>query len=85
MNELDSKIMAQIDVAAFFLAQENFTYDKLCWMLSQRRLIAEKDPRFNNEERIREKAAEIFFINFPYDVLCWFIAEIDILMKFGKI
>lgn len=75
----------QINVAAYYLAQKNFTYDKLCYMLAERQLIAHRDPRFREESRKREKAAEIYFQHTPYDVLCWFIAELDILIKLGKV
>ena len=84
MKELNTEIQTQINIAAFFLAQENYTYDKLCWMLAKRRLLTEKDSRYVQEDRTKEKAAEIFFLAPPYDILCWLIAELDILIKFGK-
>ena len=74
----------QINVAAYYLSQKNYTYDILCWMLAERQLIAQKDPRYANKQRVREKAAEIFFSNHPYDMLCWYIAELDILLKIKK-
>ncbi|HDZ19270.1 MAG TPA: hypothetical protein ENH75_13305 [archaeon] len=83
MNEPNHEIKSQINVAAYFLAQENFTYDKLCYMLAQRRFRAQRDARYNDEGVIRGKAAEIYFSSPPYDILCWFIAELDILIKLG--
>ena len=83
MNVSKDEIKSQVNYAAYFLAQENYTYDKLCWMLAQRRLRAQRDERYNQEGRIKEKAAEIFFESPPYDILCWFIAELDILIKLG--
>lgn len=80
---IDNKI-SQINVAAYYLAEKGFTYDKLCWMLAERQLLVQRDPRYNHKERIREKAAEIFFSGPPYDVLCYLISEIDIKMKLGK-
>ncbi|MFX1568534.1 MAG: hypothetical protein ACFFCV_09215 [Promethearchaeota archaeon] len=73
--------ISQINVAAYYLAQKGYTYDKLCWLLAQRQLLIQKDPRYNQEDRIREKAAEIFFSGPSYDVLCYLISEIDIFMR----
>jgi len=83
MNESNFEVKSQINVAAYFLAQENHTYDKLCWMLAQRRLRAQKDARYNEESVIKEKAAELYFSSPPYDILCWLIAELDILIRLG--
>lgn len=85
MSNTSREIKSQIDVAAYYLAQENYTYDKLCWMFAQRQLRAEKDARYNQEERIKEKAAEIYFQKTPYDILCYLISELDILIKLGAI
>ena len=85
MTERNSELENQINVAAFFLAQQRPTYDQLCWMLAYRRLRAEKDARYSQEERIKEKAAEIYFQSTPYDILCWLVAELDIFIKLGKI
>lgn len=80
----DEKI-SHVNIAAYYLAQKGYTYDKLCWMLAERQLLVQKDQRYNQENRIKEKAAEIFFSGPNYDVLCYLISEIDILMKLGKI
>jgi len=80
----DEKI-SHVNIAAYYLAQKGYTYDKLCWMLAERKLIVQRDQRYNQDDRIREKAAEIFFSGPDYDVLCYLISEIDILMKLGKI
>lgn len=85
MNNLDNNIKQQINVAAYYLSQKNYTYDKLCWMLAERQLIAQRDARYKENERKREKAAEIFYQGLPYDLLTWLIAELDILMKLGKV
>ena len=85
MNEIKGEIRAHVDVAAYYLSQENHTYDKLCWMLAQRQLHAFRDPRYNQEDRIKEKAAEIFFSGTNSDVLVYLIAELDILIKLGKV
>ncbi len=80
----DEKI-SHVNIAAYYLAQKGYTYDKLCWMLAERKLLIQRDQRYNQDDRIREKAAEIFFSGPDYDVLCYLISEIDILMKLGKI
>ena len=80
----DEKI-SHVNIAAYYLAQKGYTYDKLCWMLAERKLLVQRDQRYNQEDRIKEKAAEIFFSGPYYDVLCYLISEIDILMKLGKI
>ena len=73
--------ISQINVAAYYLAQKGYTFDKLCWELAKRQLFIQKDPKYNQEVRIREKAAEIFFSGPTYDILCYLISEIDIKMK----
>ena len=80
----DEKI-SHVNIAAYYLAQKGYTYDKLCWMLAERQLLVQRDQRYNQENRIKEKAAEIFFSGPNYDVLCYLISEIDILMILGKI
>lgn len=82
---MDDEKISHVNIAAYYLAQKGYTYDKLCWMLAERKLIVQRDQRYNQEDRIREKAAEIFFSGPDYDVLCYLISEIDILMKLGKI
>jgi len=82
---MNGENISQINVAAYYLAQKGYTYDKLCWMLAERQLLVQRDPKYNRENRIREKAAEIFFSGPAYDILCYLISEIDIMMKLGKI
>ncbi len=84
MTEINSGEISQINVAAYYLAEKGYTFDKLCWMLSKRQLFVQKDPGYNKEARIREKAAQLFFSGATYDVLCYLISEIDIMMKSGK-
>lgn len=81
---MNDEIISQINVAAYYLSQKGYAYDKLCWMLAQRQLVVNRDPMHNQESRIREKAAEIFFSEPNYDILCYLISEIDIIMKLGK-
>ena len=79
----DEKI-SHVNIAAYYLAEKGYTYDKLCWMLAERQLFIQRDPRYNQKDRISEKAAEIFFSGPNYDVLCYLISELDIIMKSGK-
>jgi len=85
MNDIENAMRNQVNIAAYYISQKNYTYDKLCWMLAKRQLIAQRDPKHNQEDSIKEKAAQIYFSSAPYDILCWLIAELDILMKIGKI
>ncbi|MFW9874641.1 MAG: hypothetical protein ACFFG0_16160 [Candidatus Thorarchaeota archaeon] len=84
MSNINNNLRHQIGVAAYYLSQKNYTYDTLCWMLAERRLIAQQDPMYAHKERIREKAAEIYFYSTPYDILVWLIAELDIKLKIKK-
>ncbi|MFX0034779.1 MAG: hypothetical protein ACFE9I_03955 [Candidatus Hermodarchaeota archaeon] len=84
MNDNSNDLQHQISVAAYFLSELNLTYDKLCWMLAKRQLLAQGDMRYREEQRVKEKAAEIYFSGPTYEVLCWLIAELDIKMKLGK-
>ena len=81
-KEIDLK--EQINVAAYYLSERNYTYDNLCWMLAERELLAQRDPRLTIKERVREKAAEIYFRKIPYEVLVWLISEHDIRLKIKK-
>ncbi|MFW9972692.1 MAG: hypothetical protein ACFFDF_21080 [Candidatus Odinarchaeota archaeon] len=81
---MSDDFISQVNVAAYYLAKKGYTYDKLCWMLAERQMLVLKDPNYNNEDIIREKAAEIFFSGPTYDVLCYLISEIDVRMNLGK-
>jgi hypothetical protein len=85
MIEMSGEEVSQINVAAYYLSLKGYTYDKLCWMLAERQLIIQRDPGYNQEARIREKAAEIFYSSPTYDILCYLISEIDIRMKSRQI
>jgi len=82
---MSGKSISQVNVAAYYLAQKGYTYDKLCWMLAERQLLVQRDPNYKHDKRIREKSAEIFFSGATYDILCYLISEIDIMRKLGKI
>ncbi|KKK40447.1 hypothetical protein LCGC14_1929040 [marine sediment metagenome] len=84
MANFDNDVSHRINVAAYYLSQKNFAYDKLCWLLAERQLLVQRDPKHNQHGRMKEKAAEIFFSGPPYDILVYLIAELDILIKLKK-
>jgi hypothetical protein len=81
MNDLNDNFVEQLGVAAYYLSQKDHPYDTLCWMLAERQLIAQQDPIYSDQGRIREKAAQIYFESLHYDVLVYLIAEFDIKLK----
>jgi len=81
MSEIPNNLKNQINIAAYFLSQKNHPYDSLCWMLAERELFIQFNFIRPQKEKIRKRAARIFFSKPPYDVLCWLIAEKDILFK----
>ena len=81
MIEGNEKIGERINIAAYYLAQKNFPYDTLCWMLAERQLYFQQNFQTPEKNLTKKKAAEIFFSTPPYDVLCWLISEFDIILK----
>ena len=69
-----------INVAAYFLSQNELSYDELCWMLAEKQLIIQKGDENVTENDIRQKAEEIFNSSCSYDELCWLISELSILV-----
>jgi len=82
MEKYNVDLMNEINVAAYFLAKENHPYDRLCWMLAERRLIYRNKRDDIPGDLIKADAAANFFSSCEYDVMCWLIAELDILMKY---
>ena len=82
MSKINEYLKEKINIEAYFLSQDEFPYDTLCWMLAERQLFQE-NKRKAPKELIRNRAAEIFFSSTPYDVLCWLIAELNILINKG--
>jgi hypothetical protein len=74
---------AQIQVAAYFCAQKNHSYNDLCYMLAERLLKIDLGVKNVPEEEIRKKAEKIFYSGIHYDKLCWLIAEIDVIVEKG--
>ena len=80
-KETDKKDLRDyISVAAYFLSQNELSYNELCWMLAEKQLVIQKGDKNVTENDIRNKAAQIFRVNLSYDELCWLIAELNILV-----
>jgi len=76
----DVDLKDNIAVAAYFLSQNELSYDELCWMLAEKQLIIQKGDKNISENDIRKLASEIFRSTSSYDELCWLIAELNILV-----
>ena len=82
MDEINNKLSEEINIAAFFLAQQNQPYDNLCWMLAEKRLMYKNPEKDFSDELVSQNAAANYYSCCEYDVMCWLIAEIDILLKY---
>ena len=69
----------QVKEAAYYLSQNGYTYDELCWLLAER--IQKTNLEMPSIEDIRKKAEEVFNSGCNYDELCWLISEMDILTR----
>ncbi len=78
-SNVDLKEM--INVAAYFLSQNQLSYNDLCWLLAEKQLIIQKGDENVSVEEIRKKAEEIFRSSCTYDELCWLISELKILIE----
>ncbi|TFG00255.1 MAG: hypothetical protein EU540_05530 [Promethearchaeota archaeon] len=78
-SNIDLKEM--IDVAAYFLSQNQLSYNELCWLLAEKQLIIQMGDENVSLDDIRKKAEEIFRSSCTYDELCWLISELKILTE----
>ena len=69
----------QIREAAYFLSLEKYSYNDLCWLLSEK--IQKMNLEMPSIEDIKKKAEEVFNSSCTYDELCWLNAEMDNLIK----
>ncbi len=83
MNVNNKDLVDEINVAAYFISEDNNPYDVLCWYLAERLLTYENKGDTPPKEHVKQKAAQIFFEECPYDVLVYRIAQLDILMKYN--
>jgi len=77
LEEIDLKY--QVKEAAYYLSQNGYSYDELCWLLAER--IQKTNLEMPSIEDIRKKAEEVFNSGCNYDELCWLISEMDILTR----
>lgn len=82
MSSIDKDLKDEINVAAYFISEENNPYDVLCWYLAERLLKYESKGLSPPNDLIKQKAAQIYFEECPYDILTYRIAELEILMKY---
>ena len=78
-SDVDLKEM--INVAAYFLSQNQLSYNELCWLLAEKQLIIQKGDENVSVDDIRKKAEEIFRSSCTYDELCWLLSELKILTE----
>jgi len=79
----DEELKEMIDVEAYFLAQNQLSYNELCWFLAEKHLIIQKGDQNVSEDDIKKKAEEVFRSSVSYDELCWLIAELKVLTDQG--
>ena len=79
----DKELKEMIDVAAYFLAQNQLSYNELCWFLAEKQLIILKGDQNVSEEDIKKKSEEVFRSSVSYEELCWLIAELKVLTEQG--
>jgi hypothetical protein len=65
--------------AAYYLSLKKYTYDELCWLLSEK--IQKINIKLPSIEDIKKKAEEVFQSGCTYDELCWLNSEMDFLIK----
>ena len=78
-SDVDLKEM--INVAAYFLSQNQLSYNDVCWLLAEKQLIIQKGDENVSVDDIRKKAEEIFRSSCTYDELCWLLSELKILTE----
>ena len=77
VEELD--LSTYVKEAAYYLSLKKYTYDELCWLLSEK--IQKISLRLPSLEDIKQKAEEVFKSGCTYDELCWLNSEMDFLIK----
>ncbi|MHA2181887.1 MAG: hypothetical protein ACXAAH_10725 [Promethearchaeota archaeon] len=65
--------------AAYYLSLKKYTYDELCWLLSEK--IQKINLKLPSIEDIKQKAEQVFKSGCTYDELCWLNAEMDFLIN----
>jgi len=75
------ELKEMINAAAYFVSQNELSYNELCWMLAEKQLIIQKGYDNVSEDDIRKKAEEVFRSSCTYDELCWLISELKTLTE----
>lgn len=77
----DVELKEMINVTAYFLSQNELSYNELCWMLAETQQVIQKGYENVTEDDIRKKAEEVFRSSCTYDELCWLISELKTLTE----
>ena len=77
-EDISEILKPRISLTAYYISQEKYEYNELCWMLAER--IMRQYPKASIED-IRLKSEEIFRSSASYDEICWLIAQMDVLGK----
>jgi len=78
---LEPDLIAEINLAAYELAQKNNDYKELCRKLASLQLSIIKEKGKITENQIKKKSEEIFKSSATYEEVCWLISELSILSK----
>ncbi|MFW9948382.1 MAG: hypothetical protein ACFFDX_16265 [Candidatus Odinarchaeota archaeon] len=76
---LEPDLIAEINLAAYELAQKNKDYKSLCRDLAKLQLSIIKGRAKPSESEIKNKTEEIFRSSSTYEEVCWLISELKIL------
>jgi len=82
MDELNKDLLEEINVAAYYLARQDNTYDRLCWTLAEKRLMYKNPETDFSDVQVNQNAAAIYVSCCEYDIMCYLIAQLDILLKY---
>lgn len=78
---LQPDLIAEINLAAYDLAQKNIKYENLCRQLAQLQLSIIKGKEKITENEIKKKSKEIFESSSTHEEVCWLISQLKILTK----
>lgn len=70
-----------VRVAAYFISENQLTYDELCWVLAERQLSLQRGDENVSKEDVKSKAEQVFQSSCTYDELCWLIGEVTVILQ----
>jgi len=76
---IEPDLIAEINLAAYELAQKNKGYKGLCRELAKLQLSITKGEKKMTDNEIKKKTEEIFKSSSTYEEVCWLISELKIL------